>query len=402
MAKELLRRVWWFDFWQIGKIETWLADMAAQGWHLYKTGLAFALFTKGEPAQVKYRCDVFKRRSAEFQDRIDLYQHSGWEYILSFSNVHIFKAPAQQPVLEIHTDPQEQAPSMALLLRPYQWITVVLILVIASYLVIPIIIIENFLLLHLDTVLIIGTALLMLPLFFLGRGIMKIVRIIARLRQGIPMEHSVPYRGDMLAKPGILLVGAIILGFYLVNIFNLVITPIADRFGPIPPGELPVVRISQVYPNQTLVPIENPSVPRINHYTTNTSLLIPGQWHLLEHVNIRGRKWPNGHEYSPMLRASGYLARSERLAQVLGQRLAQSSLDSGRGSLTKVSSTYFSLMWELRDGTWYEFVAVQGKQVVHIAYNGLEPSEDIIRLVKDKMDGVAPAGGQLVMICRCE
>ena len=392
--KKIMRRVWWFDYWQIGKIESWLSDMAARGWHLFKSGLVFAVFSKGEPEQMRYRCDIFKRRSPDFQERINVYEAVGWEYVLSMYVVNVFRAPAAAKIPEIHTDPQEQASSMTLLLRPYIWISVGILLFFLVSTAVPALFLDNFLLLHVgipSVFMLLATAYV---LFTLASGIVGISRIISRLSQGIPLDHALPYRGDMLAKPGMLLIGGIIIIFAAVNLSNFTSMPFGG-FQSIPLGELPVIRISQVLPHEQTAPIEDPDIPGLNHYTTNSSLLVPGQWHLMENVAVRGRQWPNGSQYSPMLRASAYQARTEGLAQSLAEGLAASSLLPDKGSLAKVGSHPFAAMWELQDGNWYEFVAVQDEYVFHIAYNGMEAKEDLIILAKAKLDSLTKAEGDV-------
>ncbi|MDD2282182.1 MAG: DUF2812 domain-containing protein, partial [Eubacteriales bacterium] len=70
-AKKNLRKIWWFDEWQVEEIESWLGDMAARGWHFSRRGLLTAVFTRGEPEQVRYRCEIAKKSSPDFQDRVE-------------------------------------------------------------------------------------------------------------------------------------------------------------------------------------------------------------------------------------------------------------------------------------------------------------------------------------------
>lgn len=114
-AKTLFR--FWFLFpWQIGQIQSWLEAMAARGWQLSRFGDFLAVFRQGPPGKVRYRCDCFKFRNPELRDKIDLYAATGWQYLGSRGETHIFRAE-DPTVPEIHTDPQEYISATARLRR---------------------------------------------------------------------------------------------------------------------------------------------------------------------------------------------------------------------------------------------------------------------------------------------
>ena len=98
--------------------ESWLEDMAAQGWMLEKDNifLGVAAFEKAEPAPVRYRLEASARRVGDFDDyggapdpeAEEMNADFGWEYVARRGQFHIYRSPAGGGP-ELHTDPRVQA-----------------------------------------------------------------------------------------------------------------------------------------------------------------------------------------------------------------------------------------------------------------------------------------------------
>lgn len=98
--------------------ESWLEDMAAQGWMLEKDNifLGVAVFEKAEPAPVRYRLEASARRVGDFDDyggapdpeAEEMNADFGWEYVARRGQFHIYRSPAGGGP-ELHTDPRVQA-----------------------------------------------------------------------------------------------------------------------------------------------------------------------------------------------------------------------------------------------------------------------------------------------------
>ena len=98
--------------------ESWLEDMAAQGWMLEKDNifLGVAAFEKAEPAPVRYRLEASTRRVGDFDDNggapdpeaEEMNADFGWEYVARRGQFHIYRSPAGGGP-ELHTDPRVQA-----------------------------------------------------------------------------------------------------------------------------------------------------------------------------------------------------------------------------------------------------------------------------------------------------
>ena len=121
--------------------ESWLEDMAAQGWMLEKDNifLGVAAFEKAEPAPVRYRLEASARRVGDFDDyggapdpeAEEMNADFGWEYVARRGQFHIYRSPAGGGP-ELHTDPRVQALAIKSLERRqiHQLLSILLILVI--------------------------------------------------------------------------------------------------------------------------------------------------------------------------------------------------------------------------------------------------------------------------------
>ncbi len=121
--------------------ESWLEDMAAQGWMLEKDSifLGVAVFEKAEPAPVRYRLEASARRVGDFDDyggapdpeAEEMNADFGWEYVARRGQFHIYRSPAGGGP-ELHTDPRVQALAIKSLERRqiHQLLSLLLILVV--------------------------------------------------------------------------------------------------------------------------------------------------------------------------------------------------------------------------------------------------------------------------------
>ena len=121
--------------------ESWLEDMAAQGWMLEKDNifLGVAVFEKAEPAPIRYRLEASARRVGDFDDyggapdpeAEEMNADFGWEYVARRGQFHIYRSPAGGGP-ELHTDPRVQALAIKSLERRqiHQLLSLLLILVV--------------------------------------------------------------------------------------------------------------------------------------------------------------------------------------------------------------------------------------------------------------------------------
>jgi len=113
MEPRLKRKIIWFDDWNIREQETWLSDMALEGWTLIKIGRVFATFEESETQEVTYRCGMLFADDQITQQKIELYRESGWEYIGSRKYISVFREIKNQQVREIYLNPVERTKTIS-------------------------------------------------------------------------------------------------------------------------------------------------------------------------------------------------------------------------------------------------------------------------------------------------
>lgn len=113
--------------------ESWLCDMAREGWLLAEDGIfcGVATFEKSAPANVKYRLAVAKKGTSMWgenngdpdDEEIEHSAMCGWEYVARRDGFHIYRS-ADASVRELNTDPEVYAMALKMLEKRYRgsWI----------------------------------------------------------------------------------------------------------------------------------------------------------------------------------------------------------------------------------------------------------------------------------------
>ena len=117
MVKKRIRRLAPCPAYDVEKIESWLSDMAKEGWILEKDGDMFGwlAFMKEAPQSVQYRLEP-KEEGTGFGDIPDLEvqelcKEYGWEYVDSYGLFFIYRS-TRPDAREMNTDLQVQAAAM--------------------------------------------------------------------------------------------------------------------------------------------------------------------------------------------------------------------------------------------------------------------------------------------------
>ena len=111
----------WFWAWDDDKEESWLREMAQQGWHLRSVALPGRYtFEQGEPRDFVYRLDYFTEQK-DIVNYLQIFQDAGWEYVGEMNSWRYFRKEAfQGEALEIFSDNESKA-------RKYQRILFILV-----------------------------------------------------------------------------------------------------------------------------------------------------------------------------------------------------------------------------------------------------------------------------------
>ncbi len=99
-------------------MESWLSDMAQQGWFLAKEGFfaGIATFDEGEPRRVKYRLEAAQKNTSMWSDdggepdpdQIELSKKYSWTYVAKRRDFYIYRS-FDPGARELNTDPEVQA-----------------------------------------------------------------------------------------------------------------------------------------------------------------------------------------------------------------------------------------------------------------------------------------------------
>lgn len=98
----------------VERMESWLTDMASEGWHLVKDSefLGFFTFEEGTPKSVRYRLEPRPDNSSDTlvpdEEAMELATEMGWEYADSYRQFYIYRS-TRSDARELNTDCAVQA-----------------------------------------------------------------------------------------------------------------------------------------------------------------------------------------------------------------------------------------------------------------------------------------------------
>ncbi len=101
----------------LGENEKFYSDMAAKGWQIVKRGAHLSKFARSEPVKARYRIEVVPPGFMEDgctmpPEQRAVYEDCGWEYVLGWNQLHLFRAPEGSEAPEFYVDPAEQLPAI--------------------------------------------------------------------------------------------------------------------------------------------------------------------------------------------------------------------------------------------------------------------------------------------------
>lgn len=103
--KNRIRRLIPDNRWDMGMMENWLEDMAAEGWLLEKCGGHFATFERWEPRPCRFRLEPLGGRRQDRQEAAEeLYAQLGWRRLCPMGEFVIFYC-LDPDAPELQTDP---------------------------------------------------------------------------------------------------------------------------------------------------------------------------------------------------------------------------------------------------------------------------------------------------------
>lgn len=126
----IIKKYRWFWAWEDEKEETWLSEMAAEGWHLTRISFpGLYHFQQSEPDEIVYRLDYQTLDKKDRESYLQLFQDAGWEHVADMSGwVYFRRSTADAADLEIFNDLESKS-------KKYQRILIYLIIFLPIFVV---------------------------------------------------------------------------------------------------------------------------------------------------------------------------------------------------------------------------------------------------------------------------
>ncbi len=202
---------------ELGENERFYEQMAAKGWLLEKRGAWWSKFRKGNPEKRQYRIEfspakILEEEEGLPEEQVELYQESGWDYVCGSGRMHVFSTKGESDLVEIYTDPRQQAPTLKPLLRGYvlSFLMILLLLGIDCLLTVSISGNDVAMLSGLETqfqrawveataVVLTVLCILLLVLYTQFYGAIAVFRLYRNMKKGIPVNHQAKRPGFHVA-----------------------------------------------------------------------------------------------------------------------------------------------------------------------------------------------------------
>lgn len=185
----------------VERIESWLQDMAKEGWILEGESaywLGFFTFVKAEPREIRYRLEPKTSRHSDWlnspdEDAVELYREYGWEFVTQFHYFYIYRT-ADPHTRELNTDLAVQATALKQIKR--NTISSLINQVIIFVFWIPRWINEAFRMLVSFDLSIFPAffAMLVTAVIVAVKDFLHIRKLRKQLKNNIPLDHSKPWR----------------------------------------------------------------------------------------------------------------------------------------------------------------------------------------------------------------
>lgn len=196
------KEVWPVNTYDVAANETWLEDMAREGWFLTGSTGWKGCFKKGEPRECRYRMEPMPRKKKKpTPERIEAYAALGWDYVTTCADIFCVWRCDDPAAPELDTDPVVQAEGWHYVRRRMgrSFLGSLALLAVLIGLLLWGNSVDRTPLLDAIVRRAPGEGLLYI-LLFLGSAVLAVQewrtmrRLLHRLRTGIPLERPAPYR----------------------------------------------------------------------------------------------------------------------------------------------------------------------------------------------------------------
>lgn len=352
----------------VERLESWLQDMAADGWMLDgDSAWWFGVFTfkKAEPQSIRYRLDPKPNHTSEYTNAPDdeaesLYREYGWEFVTAYSWFYIYRT-ADPDARELNTDLAVQAEALKWAKKSFSISMVFELIMVCSW-AYRIFKEPYHFLVSLDIVLLV---------FFVGLLISALVVSVIRavhihklrkqLKASIPLDHNKSWRkGAALHRAGSI-ASTFLYFLILAMICTSCTSAMNSSYSKIDtadyPGDPPFVTISDMCPEGSFTP--KPFISGYNKYTIQSTDLAPV---IIEWEEYGELVTPDGRIMEGSLIVSYYETASPALARGLAEDFLRTA--QGRDDYTQLDAPELAVDYVAAYHFIYPTVIIQHGNIV--------------------------------------
>lgn len=390
---EIVRRIRPGQYWRIKEHESWFSHMSEQGLHFYEIGTYFAKFKKGDRKRMDYRLELAKNKYIS-SDKIRLYEESGWDYITSDRNFHVFAAPNDRKVNEPPIDREEQ---ISIAKKAFNKVLLNFLVNLIAIIVITTVIVGtmedgNISVLQLIDGYTLAPLLVLFVNFIqilpIGKSLFGINRLRNELKAGILDDQLKPwenfYRSGIVFKFMVLVITLIIVFIPIYQIWSMETTALPEE-----DTGLPIVRLASIenQPHLKMKPLYFEGEDLGSTYSSQWNIFASVQYDSTEMGVIQEGEWydPNN-AYQPTISSEVYKLRfHSHVSSLVNELIIKHTYGSEPASFKERKHTAFDRLL-IRDNSFHkDFIFVKGRTVMYINYTGQVEEDVIIEKAAEKM-----------------
>lgn len=274
-----LRRLAPCPDYDVERLESWLQDMATEGWLLEKGDIWFGIFTFVQtPSQtIRYRLEPKRKNHSDYtnapdDEEVELYREYGWEFVTAFHWFYIYRT-SDPDARELNTDLAVQSTALKAVKRNTNFSLILQTILVADWF---------FRIRNEFTRFLVSFDWAFLPLFVImmvgalimnGKRFLHIRRLRKQLKNNIPLDHNKSWKKNSTWHR----VGSILWDVVLILLIAVLCTNCANTFQEDTstaeyPGDPPFVTIADLSPSGTYTAQKFGSY---NTYKTYSTTLAP-------------------------------------------------------------------------------------------------------------------------------
>ncbi|MER1988690.1 MAG: DUF2812 domain-containing protein [Solibacillus isronensis] len=390
---EIVRRIRPGQYWRIKEHESWFSDMSEQGLHFYEIGTYFAKFKKGDRKRMDYRLELAKSKNIS-NEKIRLYEESGWDYIASDLNFHVFAAPTERKANEPPIDREEQISIAKKDFNKafFNFIVNLIAIILITTVFVKTIENGNITVLQLMDGYILAPLLALFVSFIqiipIGKSLFGINRLRYELKAGLLDNQQKPwenfYWSSIVFSFLLLVITLTILFIPIYQIWSMKTSPLPEE-----DTGLPIVRLASIenQPHLKRKPLYFEGEDLGSTYSSQWNIFASVQYDSTEMGVIQEEEWydPN-HAYQPSISSEVYKLRfHSHVSSLVNELIIKHTYGSEPASFKERKHTAFDRLL-IRDSSFQkDFLFVKDRSVMYINYTGQVEEDVIIEKAAEKM-----------------